>query len=309
MPKRECPFCGAPTPAAAAGSGVCEYCRTPIYPEQGASGGPGADFPYFSNHPIACPNCEKKALRPRIRTGDFRCQRCTAIFPGDEIERRCRLYAQRDGAVVLVQNVLLSIVRRAIPREFAGPPKESEDPSSALTCLALLAVTGAGVGAGYVCYGQLATWTFGWRLLASVGAGLVGAVALGLLLAVMASRASDKKLEADPQWRWERENPDLVALRGAFSGFLAVEMLEHLNEELAGGVSPQRVERLKAEANLAKARMDAALAQVSCALSGIESRQPIDDAVARFGNEKEQAQYAYALAAFRRRDWERRGTE
>ena len=53
-------------------------------PAAGAS--PTVLFPNFCRRPVACPTCGKKALRPRMRTRDFRCQACSAIFAGSEIE-------------------------------------------------------------------------------------------------------------------------------------------------------------------------------------------------------------------------------
>ena len=55
-------------------------------------------FPNFCKHPIPCPSCGKKALRPRMRTRDFRCQACSRIFAGREIEQKAEEARVEDGS-------------------------------------------------------------------------------------------------------------------------------------------------------------------------------------------------------------------
>ncbi len=65
-------------------------------------------FPNFRRHPVPCPSCDKKSLRPRMRTHDFRCQACSATFPGDEIEDRIA----RDQARVARSSRREQVVKR-----------------------------------------------------------------------------------------------------------------------------------------------------------------------------------------------------
>jgi ribosomal protein L37AE/L43A len=54
------------------------------------------DFQEFRQRPVPCPSCGRKALRPRVRTTDFRCQACGEVFSHDEIEARAQDANQSD---------------------------------------------------------------------------------------------------------------------------------------------------------------------------------------------------------------------
>jgi hypothetical protein len=115
-------------------------------------------FPNFCKVPIRCPECGKRALRPRILTRDFRCQACSRIFAGQEIEqkaeeaaleaeKRAREHAEQAEEAKQVRaaqeekerrgtdarcdiaQVILSILVRHIPGEYSSLKKR--DPSYA----------------------------------------------------------------------------------------------------------------------------------------------------------------------------------
>jgi hypothetical protein len=54
------------------------------------------DFHEFRQRPVSCPSCGRKALRPRVRTTDFRCQACGEVFSHDAIEARAKEASQSD---------------------------------------------------------------------------------------------------------------------------------------------------------------------------------------------------------------------
>lgn len=87
----ECPTCGARLPSVTTATVVCSHCGEEVAAKKERVGSgeaqPGAQqFPNFAKKPIPCPSCDKKGLRPRSRTNDFRCQHCGSIFTAEEIE-------------------------------------------------------------------------------------------------------------------------------------------------------------------------------------------------------------------------------
>jgi ribosomal protein L37AE/L43A len=306
-PSQGCPFCGAPIAPGSAVSPVCEYCRSPRSPEPAPEEGEEAAFPHFRNRPVPCPGCGKKVLSPRVGTKDFRCQACSATFPGPEIESRSQLATTREGATAVAQGVMRNIVRRHIPKAFAGPRKVQTDSSSAGACLGSIVIMAAGIAAGYVTYGALSSWGFGGRLAVTITAGVLVAVVVLLVVGGLSNHIEERKLQAEPQWQWERQNPHLVALRGRFGGLLAIERMEAMDAVPRMGASREQAPELQAAEDGAKLDGESIMPEIAAGLLGSDLGARMDEIVAALGTEEEKALFAHVRRVFPAGGLERSG--
>ncbi len=216
----KCPSCGANVslePGKA--STTCEYCDTEVVVE-GKTTDSGSLFPFFSKHPVECPSCDKKALRPRVRTADFRCQACGAIRERTDIEARARREIDLELITLVLGKVWRGIISRNPRPEEPSQPWEpaSEEPDSAAA--QFLGSIG-GLAAGYLVFRFLDGWSGLWRWLLAILAAGAG-FGLGTVPFTMASESrkarSLKAQEARYAARmaemtqWEREHASLLAL-------------------------------------------------------------------------------------------------
>ena len=233
MPKTptECFSCGARLPPSKGGTVTCKYCNTEVEAREATN--VGDLFPNFRKKPIPCPDCGKKAIRPRIRTRDFRCQACSAVFPGGEIEEQIGRLLREEKAGQYVAQVIKNVLVRNVPEPYRHGDiawddwiekrikEQSTNAASSFAFVGLLATAGVGIGIFLIL--DWATWV---KVVVTI-------VALALLggggSAIDSSIAEAKIRREAKEGRslWENENRQLVPLLENFLGVFYEELTEY----------------------------------------------------------------------------------
>jgi ribosomal protein L37AE/L43A len=200
-----------------------------------------ADFPQFAQHPIACPSCQKRQLKPRVRTNDFRCQECTSIFKADEIEARARIAHLTTEFSRILRAILDGNAPPDLVAKPGSAPTYQPGPFASLICLIVLVVAGRFL---YVLSESLST---GWHWTATVIGGLFALGCVNSLFEKLdgtLARARDVHKAGEDRYNrnvveinaWREKNPLLASAGDVEEDQTDLEIQSHIengNEEIA----------------------------------------------------------------------------
>jgi ribosomal protein L37AE/L43A len=136
------------------GSSITEHPAggEPVRPEPAA-------FAAFRGHPVPCLKCRKRQLRPRVRTGDFRCSACAALFSAEAIAEAVRLSAEKAASFAFKADNE-NHEDEDENDEDEDENDEDEDADEKLGVLGFLVSAVVAVGTGYAAF----VWQRGWWL-------------------------------------------------------------------------------------------------------------------------------------------------
>lgn len=294
-----CPTCGAGlSPKAGSRTVTCGYCKSEVVVEGAEKPDTATLFPNFRQRPIPCPNCEKKALRPRVRTRDFRCQACSEVFEGEYIEELIDRMIRAEDATDDLADILRGLMEREIPKAYwvgsvSEPKKDESSAPGCLGCLGMIMVGG-------LAFIGLAGWSMLARVGIAGGVGLVFGLGIIALVSSMIGPSVEEK-RAALRAQWEASHPLLVELRDALGGLLleaveeAVEaVMDKMNDD---GTDSEEYEKLAEpfadlDEDLAKDKL-ANLIETGWGANSVEA------IVSQYGTDDEKAAYASCIAEWK----------
>lgn len=306
-------------------------------PEQDAE--PTTLFPNFCRRPIPCPGCGKKALRPRMRTRDFRCQACSVIYRGQEIEdavsrldQRDEREARRRDAEYAIAHVIFSILVRGIPAQYRSgdsfwedwlkEKKEKEGLPGTVSLLFGFGLTiAATIAAGILIFDSFGDWSIGGRMGLTVAAFAVAAIVLSggtSLLSIALNEAAAEQKHRDDRAEWELRNPVLMKLHADFDFFKTLRKNAVDGSDLVSRAKFRYAVETCLEAEEKDAgpaswsvwklasRVWIAMDQLRTSWKWASRKNAVDGAVTQYGTAEEQATYAEAIAVFEAEESETR---
>ena len=316
----QCPNCGATTALAPGKKNAsCEFCGAGIT-TGGAATDAGALFPNFRRRPIPCPNCDKKSLRPRVRTRDFRCQACSTTYPGEDIEARIERMLLKEHAEQNVTGIIKGILARHVPKQYWSDAIWEQWVEKRATDETTIGVAGC-LWVAVALLGSPAAlffWLNDWSLAGRIGMSVLGLFGGGfaawvpVAMAESVGKSTSRQRSRQERAEWERANAILSALLKVFGGLFFTETFASLDArrsqlveddertptgEDAGDAHQRAIDRLHVDVSLqnSASAFEAAMRTVRYLGSNPEERSRVDAAVGQYGTEEERGLYAHEI--------------